>query len=240
MSFNMNCVLGAVLTAWTALASPMACVDGTVTSYLGAAPCSFSPGSQAVGPGTLQLTGFVTTFGLPLDQTQVRMTYNGDFGRLILGNGNFTSWTGSGTVSLQMTFDLPHLGGGMVYLFSEEAQDGCCTRVSFASDSFTGGLLTTSYLVSVVSGTVTSDWSYSFGSVNLSGHSGPDSITPTLAVVNVWLPHAQMGSAPANVPEPGGGALIICGLLCLAHKARGASRPSFCVAKRYRRLQTRT
>lgn len=222
MNFKLSWAIGVLLTASTALATPIACTDGTVTSYLGATPCSFSTGSQGVGPGTLQLTGFATTFGLPLDQTQVRITSSGDFGRLIFGNGNFTDWAGSGTVSVQMRLDLPQLGAGMIYSLEEEAQDGCCVRVPFAVQSFAGGILTTSYIVTVTSGTATSDWAYSFDSVNQSGHRGPDSITPGLSVVNVWLPHAQPSDVPGNVPEPGGAALVLDGLLFLVCKARRA------------------
>jgi hypothetical protein len=156
----------------------------------------------------------------------VGLNQNGDFTFLYVGNGYGSgplAWNGAGTVSVQLLFNLPQLGAGLVYDLAEHGIDGCCVEPGFGEDNFTGGLLTTSITITSTSSlppdregrtlAIVTDWSYSFGSVNASGQStDPGQPYYNLEVVETMLPHAQLGDASPGVPEPGAAALLISGL----------------------------
>jgi hypothetical protein len=227
MHVRLIAVLGAALTAPTLIGGTLPCAGGTVTSYLGAAPCSFNPGTLSVGDGTLQVTGYSTTFALSPDQTPVQIVPNGDFLRLIVGTGNASgsqAWVGPGTVSIQLSLVLPQLPAGLNYMTSQNGVDGCCEEPGFAFN-FVGGTVTTSLdTTSTLSLppdsdgrqlAVTTDWNYTVNSVATNGQSSdPGQNFYNLEILDIWLPHAQgaLPGEPGAAPEPTPAAVLALGL----------------------------
>lgn len=208
------------------MADPLVCSTGTITSYLAADPCQFIPGGQQVGPGAVKLLGFDSSFGVSPDQTNVRLRSLGavEILEIYPDYASGLSWTGPGSVSVQLSFDLPQLPAGLSYYMAEEAVDGCCVETEFATD-FGGGILTTSYTNSSMvllppdrDGRVlisVADWSYAFGSTVVSGESAgnPGQQSYDLQTIQIWLPYAQARTGYAPVPEPATCVLVCAGLL---------------------------
>lgn len=226
MKLSSKWLVPVTLVLGVAWGNPLTCGTGTVTSYLADGACTFSPGVMQAGPGTVQLTGFSTTFNLSPDQTTISLSPNGDFTYMNIGTGNGSgplAWTGPGTVSVQLTFDLPQLGPGLAYFVFESGIDGCCGEPGFSLINYTGGLLTTSLTtMSTLSLppdsdgrmlTTAANWSYIIAGNTTSGQTLGFGLYYNLEAIQVILPHAQAAEIPpGSTPEPATSALVALGM----------------------------
>jgi hypothetical protein len=231
MNVLLRCVLVLGLTGTIASASPIACSDGTVTSYLAASPC-------AIVGGTVQLTGFSSTFGLSPDVIPVNTVTDGGVNFLFIDPSYYLgifALNGAGSVSVQLSFYMQPSGLGSHYFVQVAGTDGEGLEPGLDA-TFTGGLLTTS-LTETSTGTqppgldtltlsVTADWSYTSSSGTLSGESAfpPDRLFGNETAVEITLPLIVSDGVPEPAPEPVSILLSASGLASLAFPALTRNR----------------